>query len=230
MLDPFGPEIWIADGTVVNAFAGFHYPTRMAVIRLPDGGLLIWSPVQLTARLRDDLGALGPVRHILAPNSLHHLYLAEWLAAFPDSRAHGAPGLAAKRVDIAFASELGDQALSDWAGVMDQVVVRGNLITEEVVFLHRPSGTVLITDLIQQLPPTWFRGWRGVVARLDLIAGPGPEVPRKFRVTFVGRSAARRAVARILAWPAQKVVMAHGTPIRADGAAVLRRVFGWLMR
>jgi len=230
MLDPIGPEIWIADGAVVTAFAGFHYATRMAVVRLPDGGLLIWSPVHLTADLRDQVGELGLVRHILAPNSLHHLFLTEWPAAFPGTRAHGAPGLSAKRGDIAFASELGDKALPDWADVIDQVVVRGNLITDEVVFLHRPSRTVLVTDLIQQMPPSWFRGWRGVVARLDLITGPQPEVPRKFRVAFVNRSAARRSVAHILSWPTQQIVMAHGTPIRADGAAVLGRVFGWLMR
>ena len=38
MLKPFGHEIWTADGPQI-AIAGFHYPTRMAVIRLPDRGL-----------------------------------------------------------------------------------------------------------------------------------------------------------------------------------------------
>jgi hypothetical protein len=47
MLKPFGPEIWIADGSQVST-AGFHYGTRTAVIRLPDGGLFIWSPIRLT--------------------------------------------------------------------------------------------------------------------------------------------------------------------------------------
>ena len=41
MLKQFGHEIWIADGPVVTAAAGFHYPTRMAIIRLSDGGLFI---------------------------------------------------------------------------------------------------------------------------------------------------------------------------------------------
>lgn len=229
MLDLFCPEIWIADGVIVNAYAGFHYPTRMVVIRLPDKDLLIWSPVHLTETLRHQVAALGMVRHILAPNSLHHLYLADWLQAFPTAAAHGAPGLAAKRRDLAFASELGDTAGAGWNEVIDQVVVRGNLITDEVIFFHRPSGTVLFADLIQQLPPTWFHGWRGIVARLDLIAGPQPEVPRKFRLAFVNRRAARKSVGRILDWPVEKIVMAHGTPVRANGITVLRRVFRWLM-
>jgi hypothetical protein len=37
-LQPFGPEIWVADGPVAS-FHGFPYSTRMAVIRLSDGSL-----------------------------------------------------------------------------------------------------------------------------------------------------------------------------------------------
>ena len=35
-LQAFGQDIWIADGESVSV-AGFHYPTRMAIIRLGDG-------------------------------------------------------------------------------------------------------------------------------------------------------------------------------------------------
>uniref|UniRef100_UPI0019544AF1 hypothetical protein n=1 Tax=Klebsiella pneumoniae TaxID=573 RepID=UPI0019544AF1 len=38
MLKQFGQDIWIADGADV-VVAGFHYPTRMAVIRLANGHL-----------------------------------------------------------------------------------------------------------------------------------------------------------------------------------------------
>ena len=55
-----------------------------------------------------------------------------------------------------------------------------------------------------------------------------PEVPRKFRVAFVDRRAARRALERILAWPTQKVVMAHAPPIETDGQAFIARAFRWL--
>ena len=70
MLQQFGPEIWIADGPPVST-GGFHYGTRMAIIRLSDGSLFIWSPIQLTDDLRTEVDALGDVRHLTAPNSLH---------------------------------------------------------------------------------------------------------------------------------------------------------------
>jgi hypothetical protein len=66
-------------------------------------------------------------------------------------------------------------------------------------------------------------------AKLDLIIEPAPSVPRKFRIAFANRLAPRRAIARILACPAEKVVMAHGPPIDKDAQAYLRRSFAWLI-
>lgn len=223
----FGRNIWIADGPEV-AVAGFGYPTRMAIIRLADGALFVWSPIALTDDLRIVVDALGTVAHIVAPNSLHHLFLAEWQRAYPGARLYAAPGLRKKRRDLAFDAELGDAPATDWAGEIDQVAMRGNLITTEIVFFHRASGTVLFTDLLQQIAAARLTGWRTVVAKLDLMTGPEPSVPRKFRLAFVGRSKARAALERILGWPVEKVLMAHGTPVERDAPAFLRRAFGWL--
>jgi hypothetical protein len=228
MLNAFGHEIWIADGPTVNAFAGFHYPTRMAIIRLADGSLFVWSPTPLTDRLRSEVNALGPVRHIVTPNSLHHLFVLDWKRAWPDAKIHAAPGLRNKRKDIDFDIDLGDTPNPDWTGEIDQVLVPGNAITTEIVFFHVKSSTVLFTDLIQHFPTNWFSGWRGIVARLDLMAAANPSVPRKFRLAFTGRHAARSALARILAWNADKVLMAHGAPVTESGKAILTRAFQWL--
>jgi hypothetical protein len=227
MLKPFGRAIWIADGPDAVVI-GFHYPTRMAVIRLTDGSLFIWSPIRLTADLRAEVDALGRVRHIVAPNSLHHLFLTEWMQAYPDAKVYAPPELRKKRADIAFNADLEDAPSPDWVGAIDQVLMQGNLITTEVVFFHIESGTVLFTDLLQQLPANLFSGWRAIVAKLDLMVGPEPSVPRKFRVAFSNRRAAREALQRILAWPAEKVLMAHGTPVEKNARAFLQRAFAWL--
>ena len=226
-LNPFGPEIWISGGPTVSV-AGFTYPTRMAVVRLSDGGLLVWSPVALTGSLRTEVLALGEVRALIAPNSLHHLFLAEWRAAFPSAKLHAAPGFHRRCPDIAVDADLADAAPPEWAADLEQVVVPGNAITTEVVFFHRASRTVLFTDLIQQFDPGWFKGWRGIVARLDRLTGPEAAVPRKFRLAFTDRRAAREAIRRVMAWPADRVLMAHGAPVMDGGAAFIRRAFAWL--
>lgn len=228
MLEPFGEEIWLADGPEVVAALGFHYPTRMAVIRLGGEALFIWSPIALSDGLRAKVDALGTVRSLIAPNSLHHVFLAEWQRAYPEVKLYAAPGLQKKRRDLDLDGELGDAPEPQWAGEIDQVVMSGNAITTEIVFFHRQSGTVLFTDLLQQFPDGWFSGWRSIVARWDRMTTPELSVPRKFRVAFTNRKTARASLGRILDWPSEKVVVAHGEPVREDGRAVIRRAFGWL--
>ncbi|WP_019961787.1 DUF4336 domain-containing protein [Woodsholea maritima] len=228
MLNAFGPNIWTAEGPVVTAALGFHYPTRMCVIRLIDDQLFICSPITLSDALSAAITALGQVRYLIAPNSLHDLYIADWKTAFPEAQIYTAPGLAHKRGDLVIAGELDDTPPTPWADAMDQVVMRGNALTEEVVFFHRESASVIFTDLLQNMPKGWYKGWRAVIAHLDLMTGDTPRVPRKFRVAFKDKAAARQALAQITQWPAHNVLMAHGTPIKGDGQAFIARSFDWL--
>lgn len=226
-LQPFGPDIWLSDGAVIEVL-GFRYPTRMAVIHLPGDDLLVWSPTALSDSLRSEIDRLGVVRHLIAPNSLHHLFLQEWREAYPQATLYAAPGLHERRRDLEIDVELTDQRAAAWSDEVDYVLMRGNRITTEAVFFHRRSRTVLFTDLLQQFPPGWFRGWRALVARLDLMTGNEPAVPHKFRVAFTGRSEAREALRQIVAWPSEHVVIAHGAPVRHNGKAFIARAFHWL--
>lgn len=229
MLVEFGPEIWTAEGPVVTGAAGFRYPTRMTVMRLPGGTLVVWSPVALSPELRSQTEALGKIGFILPPNSLHHSFVAEWQQAYPEAAVLAPPGLTNKRADIRFAGNITDPLPEPWQGEIEVVVCWGNTITEEAVFFHRRSGTILFADLIQHLPNDWFGGWRGIVARLDLMTGAEAAVPRKFRMAFRDRQAARDAVVRILRWPSRAILIAHGAPVVGDTQGFLRQAFGWLL-
>ena len=227
LLRDFGPNLWVADGPTVS-FYGFPYPTRMALIRLADGGLFVWSPSALTPELKREVDALGPVRHLVSPNRLHHLYLGEWKTAYPQSHLHASPGLRGKRRDLSFDGDLGERPEPAWDGEIDQVPIPGSFLTE-VVFFHRCSATVLFADLLQNFPRDWFRGWRGVLARLDGIVATHPGAPREWRASFVRRKAARAALNRVLEWPIERVLIAHGEPVATDGKAFVRRAFSWLL-
>jgi hypothetical protein len=87
MLRQFGKEMWTADGPSVSV-AGFVFPTRTIVIRLSDGALFVWSPIALPSELKVAIDCLGPVRHIVAPNRLHHMFVGEWQSAYPAAIAH----------------------------------------------------------------------------------------------------------------------------------------------
>jgi hypothetical protein len=230
VLTEFGPNIWIAAGSTITAAAGFQYPTRMAIIRLTNGDLILWSPIEFSDRLHTAVRTLGAVRYLVAPNSLHHTFLGDWQKVYPEAKVYASPGLREKRKDIRFDGDFRDGPLAAWAGEIDVAIMWGNRITTEVVFFHRLSETTIFTDLLQQFPPGWFKGWRSLIARLDLMTGNEPSVPRKFRVAFTDRHTAREALQRILAWPTKKVLIAHGEPVVENGRAFIKRAFGWLER
>lgn len=229
MLQDFGTDVWIADGPVVVGGGGFRYPTRMAVMRLADGELVVWSPVSLSPELRQAVDGLGPVGFIIPPNALHHSFVGEWQSAYPHAKTLAPPKLAEKRTDLRFDGALTATAPSSWEGQIDLVVFE-NAIASEAILFHRPSGTAVFTDLLQNLPEGWYHGWRALVARLDLMTGPVAEVPRKFRLATRDRTAARASLAEVLEWPTERILMAHGRPILTDARQHLRRAFSWLTR
>ena len=228
-LIPFGPDIWIAEGSVVSFF-GFPYPTRMAVIRLSDRTLFVWSPIALDDELRGEVDALGVVAHLVSPNKIHHLFLGEWKSVYPGARLYASPGLQSRRRDLEFDAVLGEMPEHAWAADIDQVCVGGSFAMTEIVFLHRASRTAIFADLIENFRPGWFAGWKGVLARLDGIVSPDYGAPREWRASFWRRRPARRALERILAFAPEKVVIAHGELAHGDGTAFIRKAFCWLLR
>jgi len=118
MLNEIERDIWIADGASV-AFFGFPYPTRMIVVRLADGSLWVCSPIALSPPLAEAVNALGPVRHLVSPNKIHHLFLGQWAQVWPDAKLYASPGLARRRPDLKFARELGDEPDPAWATDID---------------------------------------------------------------------------------------------------------------
>jgi hypothetical protein len=119
--------------------------SRMTVLGLEDGGLLLHSPVQLDDSHREAIGALGPVRAIVAPNLWHHLFLGPAADAFPAAERWAAPGLPWRRKDLSFHGELG-RAHPIFPGV-DWHVIGGSRLLGEVLFFHRATRTLVVTDL-----------------------------------------------------------------------------------
>jgi hypothetical protein len=160
---------------------------------------------------------------------MHHLFLGEWKAAFPDARIYSPPGLRSKRPDLSFYGDLGGQPEDPWASVLDQRVVTGSLFMEEVVFFHRPSRTLILGDLVENHDPAVLSAWHRAVARANDMLAPHGTTARIFRLSFVRRAEARRRVNEILSWQAKRVVVMHGPCVEHDAEQFLRHAFSWLL-
>jgi hypothetical protein len=220
-------DIWIADGPCVPFF-GFPYPTRMTVVRLCDRSLWVWSPIQLTQQLKAALNQQGPVRHLVSPNKIHHLYLGEWVQTWPGAKLYASPGLARRRRDLSFDAELGDTPDLAWNADIDQVIVHGSFIMDEAVFFHRGSRTAIVADLVQRFNRATLKGWRRIMMSLGGLVGANGSTPRDWRLSFWDRAAARKARSKILDWNPERVIIAHGEWIRENGREVLERALAWM--
>jgi hypothetical protein len=227
MLKEFGKSLYIADGPTVS-FYGFPYPTRMALAQLTDGSVWVWSPIALTDELVNEVNALGPVRHIVSPNKIHHLFMQEWADRFPKASLYASPGLARRKPDLNFAAELSDQPDSAWAKDIDQVIFHGSLAMEEVVFFHRPSRTAIFCDLIQRHSESNMSGWKGMLMRLDGLVGEQGSTPREWRATFLRRKQTRSALETVLSWNAEKLLIAHGACSQSGASNIIKSALRWI--
>lgn len=227
MLTSFGENIYFADGPTVS-FYGFPYPTRMAVVRLSTGKVWVWSPVALTEELVSAVEAVGPVGYIVSPNKLHHLALSEWRNRWPDARLYAPPGLALKQKDIHFHAELGDEPDQAWMNDIDQVVFRGSVAMEEVVFFHRASRTAIFGDLIERFPEATTTGWKGTLMRLDGLVGKHGSTAREWRLSFVFRERARAARRKVLGWKPERLLIAHGECAASGATEIIATALQWI--
>lgn len=227
MLQAFGSSLFLVDGPTV-LFYGLPLKTRMAVVRLSNGSVWVWSPIPLTDELANQVESIGPVDHLVSPNKIHYLFLGDWAKRWPNARVYSSPGLAAKRPELDFDAELSDKPESAWVDEIDQVVFRGSFLLEEVVFFHRPSQTVIMADLIERNEPLKTKGWQSVVLQLGGVVGEHGTTPLDWRLSFLNHSAAREARSKILGWNAERLVIAHGTCVETNANAVIEEALAWI--
>ncbi len=204
---------------------GMPLGRQLVVVRLPGGGLWIHSPVPMTPELRAELAAVGEVRHVVGPNLWHDECLREFQAEHPAALFHAAPGLAAQKRDVCFGAELSDAPHPDWAGTLEQHLVRGMPGMNEVVFFHPASRSLIIADLAFNLGPDgpW---WFALLMRAYGAWGRfGPTPLEKWLMR--DRPAVRASLDLVLAWDFDRVIVGHGRNIETGGKDALRRAFAF---
>jgi hypothetical protein len=122
------------------------------------------------------------------------------------------PRIESRRPGLKYDGLLGDLAPADWAGEIDQVLMRGTRIMREVAMFHRSSRTLMLVDLIENFtdatPHTRIalKFWFKYVLRMWDSPRPAPE----YRMGWSDRQAAAESLRRILGWDFQQIVLSHG--------------------
>lgn len=220
MLTPIAPQIWSAQHAFV--VSGVPCSSRMTVVQLADGALWVHSPIPLSTALKSQLDSLGLVKHVVAPNLAHHLFVADFAAHYPQAQLWAAPGLAAKRPDLTGLQTLTLPAKA-WAPELQGLLFEGMPQINETVWFHAPSATLILTDVCQHWagPMPWVaRVWATVSG-----VRSGLNVPWVVRLLTRNRAAAKASAQAVLSWPFERVVVAHNVVLAHDAHAQVARAF-----
>lgn len=208
--------------TRVKLGGGVSLPLRMTVLQDGDGLALI-SPVPINDALADSIAKLGKVHTLIAPNLLHHQHCSAAVERYPEAKLMGPPGLARKRPDLQFHGEIATGSLSN---DIDAVLVDGAIKLSEAVFLHKQSMTLVVTDLVFNMPSASGLSWL-LLAALSRALGK-VEQSRLLRYLTDDRNATRQSIDRILDFPFERVVPAHGDVVSINARAQLKAGLWWM--
>jgi hypothetical protein len=226
----FAKNVLIVDGPPVRDM-GIMFTTRMSIVKLADGSLWVDSPVSVSSDVLERITRLGAVRYLVAATPRHVWRLASWHDLFPEAELWACKStlFALKKRHPAFTGTLTDQPPQGWADDLDQLAFKGNPLIEEVIFLHKRSGTVILDDLIQNHPPVKGKLFRNALFKLEGVVSPHGGVGFDIRLTFIHRNLARRSLAKLLSWDFDKLILAHGVCIEKNAKAFVKRAFQWLL-
>lgn len=214
-------QLWAAERPFV--WNGMDVGGKMGVVRLPDGGLWIHSPVDLDEPLRERLAALGPVRHIVSPNFEHVKWARQWKEAYPDATLWGVPTMRGYLEEIPYDQELraDGEPPAEWGGAIDMAYLDYETIPltdtsffHEVIFHHRSTRTLFCTDSFWSYPseglPFGSRAWKWGMDELFKPFYTGPMVRDEAKL--------RRVLDRVASWDPVGLLPCHGR-YQAEGAA-----------
>src|ERR1022692_1441440 len=223
-LVPFADGVWLSTAPVT--FLGLRLTTTMVILRLADGTLLLYSPVPLTPERREAVESLGPVKHLYAPNLLHHLWIGEWATALPSARVHAPKGLEKKHRDLRVDRIHGRSPEPAFSAAVDEIPIEGFRLCETVL-LYRPARTLVVADLVHNVGrPThrWTAAYARTMGFYDRVA-----LSRVLRWTaFNDRKAARRSIDGLLGHGFHPLGVSHGEPLGAGGQKAVATAYEWL--
>jgi hypothetical protein len=147
-----------------NRFAPFGFRNFVAVgnrataIRLHDNRILLLNPVPLEPAIQATLTSLGGV-HFIAADLGHHMSVKSYVNVWPNAKTIGVPGLMKKKRDVKW-----DFVCGEWrrGGPEDEfgftqdfeTVMFEGFITYCVAWYHKPTKTLIQSDLMMNLPCT----------------------------------------------------------------------------
>ncbi|MGJ8723406.1 MAG: hypothetical protein ACSHYB_02525 [Roseibacillus sp.] len=196
------------------SIAGAQFGRNITVVRLSSGKLLIHSTADFTEEDAQAISELGEPAWLLEATLYHDTFAKEGRAAFPDI-----PYLVPKKFPEA--ESLNAQTLTpqnapnEWARELEVIPIKGAPKLNELALYHSPSKTLILADLIFNLPPT-TKGWTRFFLRALSGIKVYPGMSRLLKLCIKDREAFTHSLQQIADLDFEHIIVAHGDPILTD--------------
>ncbi|BAZ27470.1 hypothetical protein NIES4073_83890 [Kalymmatonema gypsitolerans NIES-4073] len=232
MLREIDNNIWVAEQPL--KYWGLEVGTRMTVIGLTTGKLIVISPIQSDKTTIKQLNEIGNVAYIIAPNLYHHLFVYDFKSIHQEAQLWVVPGLVSKRPELSF-----DKVITNEEGsILEQVYyslfdgfkvldLSGASIVNEFVFFHEKSRTLIVTDIAFNFDETFSLKTRFAAQILGSYKVLSPSRLDKLAIT--DKEKVKKSVEKILGWDFDRVIMAHGSIIETNGKQKLKQGYEWVL-
>jgi hypothetical protein len=211
-VEQIADDVFSIAGPSVRMPGGVLLPSRSTVIRLANRDLIVYSPIaEMSA-----IDALGKVAHIVAPNLFHHLFVAPARERWPSAKLWAPAGFAAKQPALRVDGDVRDAAFE---GVRVEPIAGASKVNEVVLF-HEASKSLVCADFIFNVEKPENLRTRLVLGMMGVAGKPAQS--RFWTMMRDDRDAMRASFDRILAWPIERVVPCHGSPVAIDAAGLAR--------
>lgn len=232
MLKLIATNLWVAEQPL--KYFGLEVGTRMTILRLNNGELMVISSIQPATEMVDDLNQLGQISYIIAPNLYHHLFITPFQERYPNAELWATAGLKQKRPDLTIAQVLGNATgyLPDGIATLpvlgfNTLAVRGPTPLEEWVFFHPATRTLILTDLAFHFDT---QSSRTAQILTQLLGGYQQLRPSPLeKIATRDKAAVRESIRQILKWDFDRVIVAHGSIVERDGKRQFQSGYEWFL-
>ncbi|KAF9033993.1 hypothetical protein BDZ89DRAFT_1012174 [Hymenopellis radicata] len=225
------PEIW----TFSRPFkrAGFlPWGGRSTAIKLSTGDVWVLASTPLTDDTSSALNNLGPVKWIVAGDAEHHMFLGEYKKAYPDAKLVVVDSLLQRKQDegLEVAGAYGADPEGTEYGYEAEIkaLYFSGFANKDVAFYHIASKTLVVADLLFNLPGTEQYSKSKQSSKVPLVGKIDPFGGLEKRMLWAlgkDKDAMRRDARTVSEWDIQRIIMCHGDVIEENAGKAWKAAY-----
>ena len=160
---------------------------------------------------------------VVAPNLSHSLFFLDFLESYPSAKGYVAPGVDTKNRDLMDFPVIGPSA---WKSDLDGVFVEGLPVINETFWLHKATGTLILTDLLfcfernKDLFTKLVACLLGVYGKMSM--------SRTMKLMIKDNRMFRESINKLQELDIKKIILSHDQIIHENANQKFNEAFSWL--